>query len=202
MPSNLKRWTAAEDNTLILYGASLSNSLLMSKLPGRSTGAIAARLHKLRIRKVGSTSYLAEPYTVDEDDILRKWFGQNINAQTIKERHLPHRTLRSIYSRAQRLGLTGRDCMLPDEDIELMFQLFLDPELPGSSIAEKFEVDAGFCNKVCYRRLEQAKSAGELSERKYLETLILRVAASKARAVYLDRLINLIQKEAYSLGPA
>lgn len=198
--NNCKPWTTFEDNILLDRGANTSNKELVNLLPGRTLGAVKGRLHKLGIKK-GNPSSNTKDYTPEEDAVLRTWF-KLLGAETVQLRYLPNRTKISIYSRAQRLGLTERTCMLPEEDVELILSLFMDPMLTGSEIAEKFELSTNYTHRICYQALEQYYDKGRITERQYLETQVLRRSKASHRAVYLDRLINLIKAECYAMEKA
>lgn len=198
--NNMNAWTAMEDNILINHGATTPNKLLVDMLPGRTLGAIKGRLHKLDIRKDSNKEY-SKDYTPEEDQILRRWF-KLIGAETVQQRYLSHRTKVSIYSRAQRLGLTERNCMLPDEDIDLIMALFMDPEMTCSDIAEKFELSSNYVHRICYMKLEEFYDQGRITEYQYLRTQVLRIGKSAHRVKYLDRLENLIKANCYGMEKA
>lgn len=200
MSSNLKRWTALEDNILMTKHHSYTYEHMRSFLPGRSLGAIKARMSKLGLRK-NSNSYLAEPFTPEQDTYLRTWF-KKLGVEEIKRRYMPNRTVTSIYSRAQRLGLTERSCMLPQEDIDLIGNLFMDPELTSMAIAEKFDLSAAYCHQLAWRTIHEWVENGTITQEQYLRTMVLRTAKSKARAVYLDKLLVLIKVQSLAKGEA
>lgn len=197
---NQNGWTALEDNILLNHGASTPNKDLVKMLEGRTEGAVKARLHKLGIKKT-STKAFTKDYTPEEDAVLRRWF-KLLGAETLQLRHLPHRTKVSIYSRAQRLGLTERNCMLPQEDIDLIMALFMDPDVTCSDIAEKFELSSNYVHRVCYASLEDMYNQGRITEYQYLQTQVLRRSKASHRIVYLDRLVNLVKAECYGMEKA
>lgn len=199
MPSNLRRWTAIEDNILLVDGPGSSMERLEELIPGRTAVAIRSRLHKLGIKRVHSNSYLNIEYTEKEDDLLRLWF-KLIGAQAIKERYLPARSLASIYSRAQRIGLTCRkSCMLPPDDLSLVMALYIDPDLSVTEIAKKFELDPSVCQQICRRTIDVWFETKRISEQTYYRTMVLRVLKAKDRVIYLDKLIELTQKRCYGM---
>lgn len=193
-------WTAMEDNILMTEGSALPNKELLKKLPGRTPGALKARMHHLGIRKTAYNGSVKD-YTPEEDQVLRQYFSA-LGAETIQQRYLPQRTQISIYSRAQRLGLTERSCMLPKEDVEMILALFMDPALTCSEIAEKFELSSNYVHRLCYSALEEAYNAGRITEYQYLRTQVLRIGKSAHREVYLTRLENLIKANCYGMEAA
>jgi len=193
-------WTALEDNILMTEGSVLPNKELLKLLPGRTQGALKARMHHLGIRKTANNGNVKD-YTPEEDQVLRQFF-QLLGAETIQQRYLAHRTQVSIYSRAQRLGLTERSCMLPKEDVDMILALFMDPALTCSEIADKFELSSNYVHRLCYSALEEAYNTKRISEYEYLRTQVLRIGKSAHRQVYLDRLENLIKATCYGMEKA
>ena len=193
MGSNLNRWTALEDNYLLNEGKTMPIKRLRHLVPGRSIGAIKARMHKLGIKK--GNSYIIEPFTPQEDLILFQWF-KTIGAQAISERYLTKRDVTSIYSRAQTLGLTLRGLRLPKEDIELIVQLYIEGDLSGHEIASKFDLDPAYVHQVGRRTMYEWLDEGRITYQDYLRALVIRTANPKHRTYYVNQLINFVRAEA------
>lgn len=193
------RWTAMEDNVLINHGAGLSTKKLMEMLPGRSDSSIRGRLNALKIRKDDFSAH--NPWTEDEDNILRDWF-KLLGAAKVRDNYLDHRPLAAIYDRANLLGLSARGVRMDPEDVGFIGTLFIETDLTITDIAGKFELAVPWCQKICWSELEQRYANKSISETTYLRTKVLRMSRTADRTVALDKLIDTVQKRCYSLEEA
>ncbi|EBG1930855.1 AsnC family protein [Salmonella enterica] len=107
-PAHCRAWTPEEDKLLIsLHGKkTLSEIAALLPAPGRVKSATQARVGILRERYPDKVSYICRPYTLKEDNLIRK----NCHTMTVAEvaACLNNRTPKSVKGRAKKMGVSFR----------------------------------------------------------------------------------------------
>ena len=98
-------WTDEEDALLRQYAGKITRREIADKLRGRTVEAVKKRLQRLEL--IMHARAPAQPWTTEQDAVLRQWSGKASIRFIAKQ--LPGRSRGAVYSRMEALGLLAGD---------------------------------------------------------------------------------------------
>ncbi len=106
---NTLKWSAEQDNTIWEMRSKGMLAREIAAAVGSTKGAVSGRLSRLRAIKAGvDTAELrrqkAQPFTTQEDDLVRQWAAKELTLAEIIQR-IPHRSHNALYKRGRKLGV-------------------------------------------------------------------------------------------------
>lgn len=104
-------WTDEEDAVLRQFAGKATRREIADKLPGRTVEAVKKRLQRLEL--IMHARAPAQPWTAEQDDVLRAWSGK-AGIRVIAKK--VGRTRGAVYSRMEYLGLLAGDGQWRDSE--------------------------------------------------------------------------------------